>query len=81
MGLLHGVGGRQVVVLAGVDDDAGARDEPARDVLVDEGPAHVDVAEEDPVHGVVEEHVEPLDRGHPGDLGHAEARRVVRLLM
>ena len=42
--------------------------------------AHVDVAEEDPVHRVVEEHVEPLDRGHPGDLRHAEARRVVRLV-
>ena len=71
--LLHGVGGGQVVVLAGVDDDAGARDDPPRDVLVDEGAAHVDVAEEDPVHRVVEEHVEPLDRGHPGDLRHAQA--------
>jgi hypothetical protein len=78
--LLHGVGGGQVVVLAGVDDDAGARDEAPRHVLVDEGAAHVDVAEEDPVHRVVEEHVEALDRRHPRDLGHAEPRRVVRLL-
>ncbi len=77
--LLDRVGRRQVVVLAGVDDDAGARDEPPRDVLVDEGAAHVDVAKEDAVHRVVEQHVEPLDGRHPRDLRHAEARRVVRL--
>ena len=79
VGLLHGVGGGEVVVLAGVDDDAGARDDPAREVLIDEGAPHVDVAEEDAVHGVVEQHVEPLDRRHPGDLGHAQAGRVVGL--
>ena len=78
--LLDRVGGRQVVVLARVDDDAGPGDEPPRHVLIDERPAHVDVAKEDPVHRVVEQHVEPLDGRHPRDLGHAQARRVVRLL-
>ena len=79
VGPVDRVGRRQVVVLAGVDDDAGARDEPPRHVLIDEGAAHVDVAKEDAVHRVVEEHVEPLDRGHPRDLRHAQPRRVVRL--
>ena len=32
--LLDGVGGGEVVVLAGVDDDAGARDHAAREVLI-----------------------------------------------
>jgi hypothetical protein len=78
--LLDRVGGRQVIVLAGVDDDAAPGDDAARDVLIDERPAHVDVAKEDPVHRVVEQHVEPFDRAHPGDLGHAEPRRVVGLV-
>jgi hypothetical protein len=55
------------------------RDDPAREVLIDERALHVDVAEQDAVHGVVEQHVELLDGGHPGDLAHAEARRVVGL--
>jgi hypothetical protein len=62
--LFHGVGRGQVVVLAGVDHDARARVEHAREVLVDERALHVDVAEEDAVHRVVEQHVEPLERGH-----------------
>ena len=57
--LLEGIRGREVVVLARVDDDAGTRvDEPAK-VLVDERPLHVDVAEDDPVHRVVEHHCWP----------------------
>ena len=32
--LLHRVGGGEVVVLAGVDDDAAPRDDPAREVLI-----------------------------------------------
>jgi hypothetical protein len=35
-------------------------DDPPREVLIDEGALHVDVAEEDAVHRVVEEHVEAL---------------------
>src|SRR5674476_119152 len=75
--LLEGVGGGEVVVLAGVDDDAGAGVDQTREVLVDERALHVDVTEDDAVHGVVEHHVEALQRAHGGDLGHAEATGVV----
>ncbi len=75
--LLEGVRGREVVVLAGVDDDAGAGVDQAAEVLVDERPLHVDVAEDDAVHGVVQHHVEALERAHGGDLRHAEAAGVV----
>ncbi len=57
---LDRVGGGQVVVLAGVDDDAGPGVHLAAEPLVDEGADRVDVAEEDAVHRVVEHHVEPL---------------------
>ena len=75
--LLEGVGGGEVVVLAGVDDDAGAGVDEPREVLVDERALHVDVAEDDAVHGIVEHHVEALEGAHGGDLGHAEAAGVV----
>ena len=75
--LVDGVGGGEVVVLAGVDDDPGAGVHHPAEPLVDEGAPRVDVAEEDPVHRVVEHHVQPLEAGQDGDLGHAEARRVV----
>ena len=74
---LDGVGGGEVVVLAGVDDDPGAGVDLAAEPLVDEGADRVDVAEEDPVHRVVEHHVEPLEPGQRGDLGHAQAGGVV----
>ncbi len=74
---VDGVGGGEVVVLAGVDDDPGARVDLAREPLVDEGPDRVDVAEEDPVHRVVQHHVEPLEPRQCGDLRHAQARGVV----
>ena len=75
---LDRIGGRQVVVLAGVDDDAGAGVHLTRIPLVHKGSDRVDVAEEDPVHRVVEHHVEPLEPGEGGDLRHAEPGRVVR---
>ena len=75
--LLDGVGRRQVVVFARVDDDAGRRVDAAREVLVDEGPEGIDVAEDDAVERVVQHHVEPFERAHRRDLGHAEARAVV----
>ena len=77
VGGLDGVGRREVVVLAGVDDDAGAGMDLAAEALVDEGADRVDVAEEDAVHRVVEHHVEPLEAGQGGDLGHAQPARVV----
>jgi hypothetical protein len=76
--LLDGVGGREIVVLAGVDNNPGLGVEHARKMLVDERAAHVDVAEKNPVHRVVEQHVEPLERGERCDLRHAETARVVR---
>ncbi len=75
---VHGVGGRQVVVLAGVDHDARAGVDLAREALVDERADRVDVAEEDPVHRVVQHHVEALEARQRGDLGHAEPGGVVR---
>ena len=75
--LVDGVGGGEVVVLAGVDDDPGAGVHLAGEALVDEGADRVDVAEQDPVHRVVEHHVEPLEPGQRGDLRHAQAGRVV----
>ena len=74
---VDGVGGGQVVVLAGVDDDPGAGVDLAGEALVDEGADRVDVAEEDPVHRVVEHHVEALEPGQRGDLGHAQPGGVV----
>ena len=74
---LDGVGRGQVVVLAGVDDDPGAGVHLAAEPLVDEGADRVDVAEEDAVHRVVEHHVEALETGQRGDLGHAQAGGVV----
>ena len=71
------VGRGDVVVLAGVDDDLREGADAAREVLVAERALHVDVAEEDPVHGVVEQHVEPLVRRHERDLLHAEPGAVV----
>ena len=74
---LDRVGGREVVVLAGVDDDPGPGVHLAGEPLVDEGADRVDVAEEDPVHRVVEHHVEPLEPGQRRDLRHAQPGGVV----
>ncbi len=49
----------------------------AGEPLVHERADRVDVAEQDPVHRVVEHHVEPLQAAEHGDLRHAQARRVV----
>ena len=77
MGGLHGIGCSQVVVLSGVDDHSCKSVDDPREELVYEGPLHVDVPEEDTVEGVVEHHVESLERAHDGYLGHAQAGTVV----
>ena len=77
MGLFVGVGGGQVVVLAGIDDDAGKAVDDTAEVLVNQRALHVDVAEQDAVQCVVEHHVEAFEGAHGGDLRHAEARAVV----
>jgi hypothetical protein len=74
---VDGVGGGEVVVLAGVDDDARPGVHLPAEPLVDEGAHRVDVAEQDPVHRVVEHHVEALEPGQRGDLRHAQPGRVV----
>ena len=72
---LDRVGGGEVVVLAGVDDDAGPGVDLPGEPLVDERADRVDVAEQDAVHRVVEHHVEPLQPGQRGDLRHAQPGR------
>ena len=74
MGGLHGIGCSQVVVLSGVDDHSCKSVDDPREELVYESPLHVDVPEEDTVEGVVEHHVESLERAHDGYLGHALPR-------
>ena len=74
---LHGIGGGEVVVLAGVDDYASKTVDDARKGLVDERSLHVDVAEQDAVQGVVEYHIKTFQRTHGGDLRHVETRAVV----
>ena len=80
----HGVRGvdgvcrGEVVVLTRVDDDPGTCVDLAAEPLVDECAHWVDVAEEDPVHRVVEHHVESLEACERGNLGHAQSGRVVR---
>ena len=75
--LFDRIRGREIVVLARIDDDAAAGVEHPREVLVDERTLHVDVAEQDTVHRVVEQHVEPLEGRHRRDLGHAQAARII----
>lgn len=77
MGLLHRVGGGQVVVLTGVDDHARIGVDGAGEGLVHQGALHVDVAEQDAVQGVVQHDVQALEGAHGGDLGHAQAGAVV----
>ena len=77
MGLLHRIGGGEIIVLAGVDDHAGVSVDGAGEVLVHQGALHVDVSEQDAIQGVVEHHVQALEGAHGGDLGHAQAGAVV----
>ena len=74
---VHRVGGGEIVVLAGVDDDPGAGVHLPGEALVDECAHRVDVAEEDPVHRVVQHHVQPVQPRQRGDLGHAQPGGVV----
>ena len=57
------VRGGQVVVLAGVDDNAGTRMDLSTKPLIDKCTFRVDVAENDAVHAVVEHHVESFEPG------------------
>ena len=63
---------RQVVVLAGVYDDPGIGVYHPREVLIHESALHVDVPEQDAVHGIIEHHIQPLHGAHVGDLGHTQ---------
>ena len=83
LGGQHGVGGGdgvvggQVVILTGVDDNAGIAVDDTGEVLVDDGTLHVDIAEQDAVQSVVQHHVQTLQSAHGGDLGHAQAGAIV----
>src|ERR1019366_1034849 len=73
----HRVGGGQVVVLAGVDDDAGPRVHLPGKPLVDERPDRVDVAEDDAVHAVVQHHVKTLHTCEYRNFRHTKSGGVV----
>ncbi|KAF5059238.1 hypothetical protein DSECCO2_337980 [anaerobic digester metagenome] len=77
MGFFKGIGCGQIVVFSGVDDDAGIAVDHAGEVLVDHGPLHVDVPEQDAVQGIVEHDVQPFHGTHGGDFRHAQAGAVV----
>ncbi len=77
MGGGDGVVGGQIVVLAGVDDDAGISVDNAGEELVHDGALHVDVAEQNAVQSVVQHDVQTLQSAHGGDLRHAQAGAVV----
>lgn len=83
LGGQHGVGrgdsvvGGQIVILTGVDDNAGIAVDDTGEVLVHDGALHIDVAEQDAVQRVVQHDVQTLQSAHSGDLGHAQAGAVV----
>ena len=77
MGGGDGVVGGQVVILTGVDDDAGIAVDDAGEVLVNDGALHVDIAEQDAVQSVVQHDVQTLQSAHGGDFGHAQTGAVV----
>ena len=77
MGLLVGIGRGQIVVFAGVDDNSGIGIDHAGKELVEKSPPHVDVTEDNPVHGVVEHHIQPFQCSQDGNFRHAQARAVV----
>ena len=52
--------GREVIILAGVEDDAAVADDYAGHVLIDQRSLHVDVSEQDAVDGVVQHNVQTL---------------------
>ena len=69
--------GGQIVVLTGIDDNAGITIDDTREVLVNDGTLHVDVTEQDAVQRVVQHNIQTLQSAHSGDLGHAQTRAVV----
>ena len=73
MGGLHSISSGEVVVLAGVDDDAGITVDDTGEVLVDEGTLRVDVAEEDALQRVVQHHVQALQCAHGRDFRHTKS--------
>ena len=77
-GLIDRVGGREVIVLAGIDDDARIGIEHPAEVLVHERALHINIAEQNAVHRVVEQHVEPLERADRRDLRHAQTACIIR---
>ena len=75
--LLYSVGGGEVVVLAGVDDNACIAVYYAAHELVNKRALHIDVAEQDTVESIVEHHVKTLKGTHSGYFGHTETRAIV----
>src|SRR5207249_3589747 len=74
----EGIGGRQVVILAGIDDDASGSINASRKKLINKGAFEIDIAKNDAIEGVVEHHIKPLESTHRSNFWHTEARAVVR---
>ena len=73
MSRLDGVCGGEVIVLTGVDYNAGKAVDDSGEILVDQGTLHVDVAEEDSIKGIVEHNVQSLEGSHNRDFRHAKS--------
>ena len=75
---LVSIGGGEIIVLSGVDDDAGIGIDHPRKELIHKGALQVDVAEDDAVHRIVQHHIQPFQRAHRGDFGHAQPAAIIR---
>lgn len=60
MGGGNSVVGGQIVILTGVDDNAGVAVDNTGEVLVYDGALHVDVAEQDAVERIVQHNIQAL---------------------
>src|SRR5690606_28774705 len=76
MRCLHRVGGGEGVVLAGVDDDAGACVDLTREPLVDKGSDRVAVAETDAAHSAAAPHAQSPEGGQGGGLRRAPSASI-----
>lgn len=77
MGGGNSIVGGQIVILTGVDDNAGVAVDNTGEVLVYDGALHVDVAEQDAVERIVQHNIQALQSAHSGNLRHTQAGAIV----
>ncbi|OQB23784.1 MAG: hypothetical protein BWY11_01618 [Firmicutes bacterium ADurb.Bin182] len=77
MSFFHRIRRGQVIILARVDYHACKCVYHPRKILVDNSPLHVDIPKQYPVKRVVQHNVQPLERAHGGDLGHAQTGAII----